>query len=371
MKIRIVEEIKLRQELDKQRAVRLNNWSQGISAGPFKVIYFPTNRCNLKCNICWQRQGVHDYSELSVPRQMKLVDEAFQLGVKEFVIGGGGEPLLKWNIIQPLLKKIKEYKMYGLLFTNGTLITPEIASFLVEIKWDKVLISLDGTENINDQVRGEGSYHKIINGLDYILKARNNESKPIIGIGFALTRQGMSDIPNVMRILGEKDGDQLNLIRLVVYSSSQRKFALNKEDLQSLTKIMEDALIIADNYGIVTNLKDYLDSEFIKNSENFNKILLSNKTEQIEMPSFWNALCFEPFTNIVIHSDGNVGPCCMSGNTKIASLENHTLGEIWSGDEFEKLREGIKNRKLESYCNICDINVFQDNQHLREEGSRL
>jgi len=371
MKSRITEEIILRQKLDKQRAIRLNNWAQGNSAGPFKVIYFPTNYCNLRCNICWQRQGVHDYSELSVQRQMQLVDEAFQLGVKEFVIGGGGEPLLKWHIIQPMLKKIKEYNMYGLLFTNGTLITPEIASFLVEIKWNKVLISLDGTENVNDQVRGKDAYNKIINGLDNILTARDNRNKPIIGIGYALTRQGMSDIPNVMRILGEKDGDQLNLIRLVVYNFSQRKFALNKEDLRSLTKILMNALIIANNYGIVTNLRDYLDPELIQNSENFEKILLGNKIELIEMPSFWNALCFEPFTNIVIHSDGNVGPCCMSGNTTIASLKKRTLGDIWAGEEFTKLRNGIKNRELESYCNICDINVFQDNQHLREEGSRL
>ena len=34
---------------------RLDAWRNGGSAGPLRVTLFPTNRCNLRCSICWQR----------------------------------------------------------------------------------------------------------------------------------------------------------------------------------------------------------------------------------------------------------------------------------------------------------------------------
>ena len=76
MNNRVREEIDRRHSLEKERALRLGEWARGNKAGPFKMMYFPTNACNLECAICWQRQGVHDYSDLSVERQTNLIDEA-------------------------------------------------------------------------------------------------------------------------------------------------------------------------------------------------------------------------------------------------------------------------------------------------------
>ena len=142
MNHRVCEEISRRQSLEKERALRLRNWEQGNKAGPFKLMYFPTNTCNMKCAICWQRKGVHDHSELSVERQVDLINEAIEIGVREIVIGGGGEPLMRWKTLRPLFEKIRTADVYGMLFTNGTLIRPELAEALVDMKWNKVLISL-------------------------------------------------------------------------------------------------------------------------------------------------------------------------------------------------------------------------------------
>jgi MoaA/NifB/PqqE/SkfB family radical SAM enzyme len=334
-------------------------------------MYFPTNVCNLKCAICWQRKGVHDYSELSDERQVQLIEEAAGLGVREFVIGGGGEPLARWKKHQRMFAMIKEAGMYGLLFTNGTLITPEVAAHLVEIQWDKVLVSIDGLRATNDMIRESGSFDEIIKGLATLLQSRGEVARPLVGVGCVLTRQGLYEIPELIELLGKMGCDQLNLIRLVVHLSSQRQFALQNNQVVDLPAILTEAMTVAESYGMVTNLQDYLDSELVQKVEHFDNVLLSSRTAAGYDSPFWDALCFEPFTNIVIHANGMVGPCCMSGDDPVASIQDRTLDDIWFGPEFARLREGILNRQPEPYCRICDLNVFQDNQRLREQGKWL
>jgi len=66
----------------------------------------------------------------------------------------GGEPLLK----QGLIEKARVYFRHNMLVTNGTLPLPN---------WTDVEfhVSLDGTEQIHDEIRGHGCYAKIKENL--------------------------------------------------------------------------------------------------------------------------------------------------------------------------------------------------------------
>jgi len=371
MKPRVYDEIKRRNLIEKERALRLQNWEQGNKAGPFKLMYFPTNICNMKCAICWQRKGVHDYSELSVERQVALINEAIELDVREFVFGGGGEPLMRWETLRPLFEIIRAANIYGMMFTNGTLIKPEIAAALVDMKWNKVLISLDGLQTSNDCIRGTGSFDKIMQGLRHLLDARGNSPLPIVGVGCVMAQQNIQDLPNLIEFLGKLGCDQLNLIRLVVYSENQRKFAVTPAELGKLQGILESAHKIATSFGMVTNLTEYMDKNIVTQTESFEHILLSDRTLTTGFSPFWNALCFEPFSNIVVHSNGMVGPCCMSGDDPLESLIGKSLADVWYGEKFSSIRQGILSRHPKPYCRICDINVFAENQRLRTLGTSL
>ena len=371
MKQRVSEEINRRQSLERERALRLRNWEQGTKAGPFKLMYFPTNVCNMKCAICWQRKGVHDYSELSVERQAYLIKEAIELGVREIVIGGGGEPLMQWKTLRPLFEKVCAAGIYGMLFTNGTLIRSEIAEALVDMKWNKVLISLDGLKESNDCVRETGSFDRIVQGIQCLIDARGDRSLPIVGVGCVMTRQTIKSIPRLIEFLGNLGCEQLNLIRLVVYSENQRKFAITSYELGVLQSILESAHKKAEAFGMVTNLTEYMDQNIVMQSESFNRVLLSERTLTTGVNSFWNALCFEPFSNVVVHSNGMVGPCCMSGDEPLELLIDKSLTDVWYGEKFSDVRQGILSRRPEHYCRICDINVFSENQRLRKLGMSL
>lgn len=371
MNERVRTEIDRRRSLEAERAARLSGWTRGEKPGPFKLMYFPTNACNLRCAICWQRRGVYDYSELPPERQVALINEAIALDVRELVIGGGGEPLARWNRLKPLFRTARDAGLYGMLFTNGTLISEEVATSLVDMEWSKVLISLDGPQGANDEVRGAGTFERIIGGLDRLLSARAGRPFPVVGVGCVMTRQGVRGLPALVRLLADRGCDQLNLIRLVVHCGDQQQYAVKHSEMSRFQEALRETQGIAEAAGMVTNLREYMDEEIITKTESFDHILLSDRTQAPDSDPFWGALCFEPFSNVVIHANGMVGPCCMSGDDPVASVVSRTLADTWLGEEFARLREGILSRRPELYCRTCDLNVFAENQRLRAIGRSL
>lgn len=120
---------------------RLLDWERGEKPGPWYVTLFPTNRCNLTCKICWLR-GVDVESvlqnELSDERMLELVDECADLGVKHWVIIGGGEPLMRGSSLISLCQRISDRNMTGILQTNGTLLKKKYAERLVDMQWQQI-----------------------------------------------------------------------------------------------------------------------------------------------------------------------------------------------------------------------------------------
>jgi MoaA/NifB/PqqE/SkfB family radical SAM enzyme len=269
------------------------------------------------------------------------------------------------------LEQIKSRGLYGLLFTNGTLISADVARSLVRMGWDKILLSLDGTREVNDRLRDRGCYDRVLRALDRLTAARSDRRLPLIGVGCVLTAPGLDEIPRLIRILGERGCDQLNLIRLVVNLPEQRVFALTEEHLARLRPVLLEALAAAEALGMATNFSQYLDAELVGQVERFQGVLLGPRTLAQPGATFWNALCFEPFANIVIQSTGAAGPCCMSGERPLASITNRTLEDVWYGREFTGLRQAILRRQPEPYCRICDLNVFEENQRLRHARGGL
>ena len=114
-------------------------WLEGKWAPPFRIHIFPTDRCNLRCRSCWRWKVTKDgriswvQNELSDQKLLLLIEEGAELGVKEWELSGGGEPLVRNEITLKMMEKIKKLGMRGDITTNATLFTPEIIKYLIEI----------------------------------------------------------------------------------------------------------------------------------------------------------------------------------------------------------------------------------------------
>src|ERR1700759_4683871 len=128
----------------------------GLDA-PICLTWERTYACNLACVHCLSSSGRRDPRELSTGECMAIIDELERMQVF-YVNIGGGEPTVRrdfWDLLDyaPLHN-------VGVKFsTNGSRITPAIASRLAANDYVDVQISLDGaTAEVNDAVRGVGSY---------------------------------------------------------------------------------------------------------------------------------------------------------------------------------------------------------------------
>src|SRR5690606_8157550 len=131
------------------------------------ITLFPTNKCNLPCEHCWLRWGEYDRtyaSEMPDERLLELVDEAAELGVRDWTLVGGGDPMVRGKTVIAMCRRIREHGMDGMLHTNGTLFRPGQLEELVEMDWDRVAISLDGpTAELNNTIRGYGFEKAVAN----------------------------------------------------------------------------------------------------------------------------------------------------------------------------------------------------------------
>ena len=131
---------------------------------PSYVVYCVTARCNLRCVFCsWWRKSL---PELNTAEAIKLIDNMCDFGVS-VIDFSGGEPLLRRDL-EVLALRAKDYGVYTVLSTNGTLICEDRVNNLKRA-FDIVNVSLDGFEETHDSTRGvHGAFKRALRGIELL-----------------------------------------------------------------------------------------------------------------------------------------------------------------------------------------------------------
>ncbi len=166
----------------------VNRFNRRVKRGE----YFPaflfislTNACNLSCQGCWVRP-TRPPEELDLATLNRVINQCKQRGSYFFGILGG-EPLMH----QGLFDLIQGHPdCYFLLFTNGTLISAEIAARMRELANVSPLISIEGREEVSDQRRGGSQvYSRTFEGLRHCL-----DQRLITGVATSVCRSNIDDL---------------------------------------------------------------------------------------------------------------------------------------------------------------------------------
>lgn len=121
-----------------------------------------TNDCNLTCQGCWVTRGERSVS-LDLPAINKIIDDSKKHGCYFFGILGG-EPLLYKSLFS-IFEAHDD--CYFQLFTNGTLLSDEVATRLRQLGNVTPLISLEGDEMVADIRRGgKEVYHRTLKAIE-------------------------------------------------------------------------------------------------------------------------------------------------------------------------------------------------------------
>ena len=133
-------------------AISFNRFQKRLKNGQFfPAFHFisVTDDCNLNCQGCWV-MGKKKNNRLTAEQLDRIINETKAQGSYFFGILGG-EPLL----YKPLFGIFKKHAdCYFQLFTNGTLLSPDVADELRRCANVTPLISFEGDETVADVRRG-------------------------------------------------------------------------------------------------------------------------------------------------------------------------------------------------------------------------
>ncbi|NEC90250.1 mycofactocin radical SAM maturase [Streptomyces sp. SID12501] len=182
-------------------------FEHGLDA-PICLTWELTYACNLACSHCLSSSGRRDPRELSTEEAKAVIDELEAMQVF-YVNIGGGEPTVRADFWE-LLDYATAHHVGVKFSTNGVRITPDAAARLARNDYVDVQISLDGaTADVNDAVRGAGSYATALRALENLAAAGMRNFK----ISVVCTRHNIPQL-DAFKALADRFGAQLRLTRL-------------------------------------------------------------------------------------------------------------------------------------------------------------
>ncbi|MEM4641075.1 MAG: radical SAM protein [Candidatus Pacearchaeota archaeon] len=149
-------------------------------APPCFIVISPTQKCNLKCLGCYASSKA-EAPTLPFHIVERVIQEAHDIFGDRFIVISGGEPFIYNSEGKTLFDIWKKFDdIFFLVYTNGTLISKEVASKLAELGNVTPAISMEGFEKETDERRGKGVFKKI-------LEAANNLKAVGVPFGVSLT----------------------------------------------------------------------------------------------------------------------------------------------------------------------------------------
>jgi MoaA/NifB/PqqE/SkfB family radical SAM enzyme len=143
------------------------------------------NSCNLRCQGCWVKvDGPRHMIDAATMR--RVIGDAKRQGNSYFGILGG-EPFMHPELLQILGE---HPDCYFQIFTNGQLITDEIARELRRLGNASPLISIEGTAPVSDQRRGQVRVlDRTLVGLEHCRR-----HKLIVGVATSVCQTNIDDL---------------------------------------------------------------------------------------------------------------------------------------------------------------------------------
>lgn len=307
---------------------------------PLIVFLEVTRRCNLACQYCFTEKHRRKRLEieLDLPDFKRLFDEMSSLGVSELVIGGG-EPTLRADLFE-ILESARENDLVTSITTNGTLVTPEIAKQFASYSLRYIRVSLDGTEETNNSLRGKGAYEKAVRGISMLQDAGND-----VGLRMVLNAVTIDKIHESIEIaehfgcktLGistiRPSGKALDNEYLYMLPKEEHYRAIS--EIMELQKQTDVRLSLSEDCPYVEGLE--------AKSEDFNQ--------------FGSGFgCAATKTTCSIDPFGSVSPCGFIrgaiGDIHIGgNIKEQSLKEIWDESASWRFMRSLEGNEK---CNSCD-----------------
>lgn len=304
---------------------------------------YPSNICNHSCSWCMFRQNGEQFDHavmLSREILLRAVNDAHKTQAKLIHFSGGGEPLLNKYTIEAITLA-NSFNIPTALSTNGTYLTPEIAS-----KVDYIRVSLNaGSKDIHDAVNhsndGRSDFEKIIKNIAASAKTRKKD----LGLGFVLDHQNVDDIYNFCKIASECAVDFVHIRPAFWYEHSNDQKTRN-----SMNKALQETFKAQEDFG-------KKDLQIFAITEKFDGFWTTRQYDR----------CLAVLTGICLTATGDFAVC--QDRTDLRFGFDYSKGKdfqsIWQSEEHKELVSRIVSPIGE--LNKCPRCVWNKRNEIIEE----
>lgn len=281
---------------------------------PDTIYLHITRKCNLSCIYCYFFDE-NTTNELSTNQLCEVLEDIIKINPRQVILTGG-EPLMHRDFFK--ISKFFKEKKGDIKFSvnsNGVLINEENAKFLVET-FDEIRISIDGFKEINDKLRGEGTFNKAMGAFSKIL---NSKGDPVALI--TVTSANINSLKEFSKYL------LYNGVFNIHYNPVRLYGKAKSEDILHNNKEMED-------------LKDFWSEQlYLKHDQTFE-----------------NSNCGVG-KYLTINPDGSVYPCHLLSypEFKLGNVREDNLRSIFEEHEIIKKFKNIDFIHLAKKTNCFNI----------------
>ncbi|MBI5562854.1 MAG: radical SAM protein [Deltaproteobacteria bacterium] len=153
-----------------------------------------SKRCNMRCVYCYASAGEALDDELTLAEMKDIIVQAKDLGARKIILLGGGEPLL-YEGVREVVEFIHGQGLQQSLFTNGMLLTRELAEFLLDHEVSVVIKRNSNKQEVQDALGGVACFAWIQRGLDFLVEAGYPRGRVQLGIQTVICRQNLPEVP--------------------------------------------------------------------------------------------------------------------------------------------------------------------------------
>ncbi|WP_371805139.1 radical SAM protein [Candidatus Lokiarchaeum ossiferum] len=341
------------------KAKRIDRRLYRGNAGKVALLYFRiTPLCNLHCVMCGQRgdkgilKGKFALEEaktiVPVQRYKELIDEI--KGHHPALYFWGGEPFMYPDFMELIQYAVKN-KCLASVNTNGTFLAKH-AEQIVRDEWPALFVSLDGFEDINDEIRGKGSYRRVVDGFAAINAEKKKQGKHLPHMGIVTTVSNKNYLYlDKLAEAAKNFGLSWHIINLGTYTNDKIVETHKKELREKLG--VESRCLEAYNTGYNEGIdgdKFNIILEKIHAMKNGYPIITVPAINPKKITEYYanpevvvRKNCPVPWSQANIDYNGNVHFCADYNEYKIGNIKENSFNEIFTGERAKKFRKELKN----------------------------
>lgn len=339
---------------------------------PEEVAFKLTNRCDLRCEHCyqWNESGYHHGlggGDLDLAVIEKVLAATRELRSNVYL--WGGEPLVyrQWDGLVDLLERERRWTS---VCTNGTMIERRMDGLLRLSERLELVVAVDGFEAEHDALRGRGAFARMMGGLRALAAAkREGRYRGEITVNCVFQDAMIGRLFDLVGFL-EETGVETVYLSFPWHLSDETSARMDAHvaahfpwlDRPAGRRTSWHSYKFRLDPGRLEDLRSDLariDAAPWRLKLRYNPELAPGEMADFlaggDRPAQGRTRCIVHRTRMDVFPGGDVVSCKFFPEFTVGNLTDAEVAEVWQGERFDRVRETVAHCGLMPVCAKCNL----------------